>query len=97
MRRWLPRRSRNAVITPKLPPTHREVRLDGAPAGFGIASLPEFAARAHVHSGALVPVLQDWEHLTDYAGTAWLLYASNRFLGAKLRVWIDHVVERLPH
>ena len=56
MRRWLPRRSRNAVITPKLPPTHREVRLDGAPEGFGIASLPEFAARTHVHSGALVPV-----------------------------------------
>jgi hypothetical protein len=32
---------------------------------------------------------------TNYAGTAWLLYLSNRFLAAKLRVWIGHVVTGL--
>ncbi len=74
---------------------HSEVRLEGALEDFGIASLPDFAARAHVHNAALVPVLQDWEHRTDYAGTAWLLYPPNRFLAAKLRVWIDYVVQRL--
>jgi DNA-binding transcriptional LysR family regulator len=55
----------------------------------------DFAARAHLRSGALVRVLHDWEHLTDYAGTAWLLYPPNRFLAAKIRVWIDYVVEQL--
>lgn len=74
---------------------HSEVRLEGALEGFGIASLPQFAARSHLHSGALVQVLQEWEHLSDYAGTAWLLYPPNRFLAAKVRVWIDYVVERL--
>lgn len=74
---------------------HSEVRLEGALEGFGIASLPAFAARAHLLKGALVPVLQEWEHRTDYAGTAWLLYPPNRFLAAKTRVWIDYVVERL--
>ncbi len=74
---------------------HSEVRLERALEGFGIASLPTFAARAHLHSGALVRVLQDWEHQTDYAGTAWLLYPPNRFLAAKVRVWIDYVVQRL--
>lgn len=74
---------------------HTEVRLDGALESFGIASLPAFTARAHLHSGALVQVLPDWEHPTDYAGTAWLLYPPNRFLAAKIRVWIDYVVERL--
>jgi len=74
---------------------HSEVRLEGALAHLGIASLPEFTARAALASGALVAVLRDWEHLTDYAGMAWLLYPPNRFLPAKLRVWIDHLVAGL--
>ncbi len=74
---------------------HSEVRLDGALQHLGVASLPEFTARASLASGALVSVLSDWRHLTDYAGTAWLLYPPNRYLPAKLRVWIDFVVAGL--
>jgi len=33
--------------------------------------------------------------MTGYAGTAWLLYPPNRYLAAKLRVWIDHVAAAL--
>jgi len=78
---------------------HSEVRLEGALQSLGIASLPEFTARADLANGALVSVLNDWEHLTHYAGMAWLLYPSNRFLAPKLRVWIDHVSQGLlkPH
>ncbi|MDP3651972.1 MAG: LysR family transcriptional regulator [Rhodoferax sp.] len=78
---------------------HSEVRLEGALNALGIASLPEFTARASLATGELVTVLEDWEHLTDYSGMAWLLYPPNRFLASKLRVWIDHVVaglERMP-
>jgi DNA-binding transcriptional LysR family regulator len=71
---------------------HTEVRLDAALLGFGIASLPWFTAEAAVRRGELRVVLPDWEHPTDYAGMAWLLYPSHRFLPAKLRVWIDHLV-----
>jgi DNA-binding transcriptional LysR family regulator len=74
---------------------HSEVRLDGALQSMGIASLPEFTARAALASGELFPVLADWEHATDYAGMAWLLYPPNRFLAPKLRVWIDHLVAAL--
>jgi DNA-binding transcriptional LysR family regulator len=74
---------------------HSEVRLEGALQHLGIASLPEFTARQALRCGDLVPVLDTWEHLTDYAGTAWLLYPSNRFLPPKLRVWIDFLVESL--
>lgn len=74
---------------------HSEVRLDGALAHLGIASLPEFCARAALASGELVSVLPSWEHVTQYAGTAWLLYPPNRFLAAKLRVWIDYLVAGL--
>ena len=39
---------------------HSEVQLESALEGFGMASLPEFAARAHLHSDALVRALQGW-------------------------------------
>lgn len=74
---------------------HSEVRLEGALQSMGIASLPKFTARAALAAGELVPVLVDWEHATDYAGMAWLLYPPNRFLAPKLRVWIDHLVAAL--
>jgi DNA-binding transcriptional LysR family regulator len=76
---------------------HSEVRLEGALQSLGIASLPEFTARDSLASGALVRVLDDWDHLTHYAGMAWLLYPPNRFLAAKLRVWIDHLVAGLAN
>lgn len=72
---------------------HSEVRLEAALHHLGVASLPGFTARAALASGALVPVLADWEHKTAYAGMAWLLYPPNRFVPSKLRVWIDHVAE----
>lgn len=74
---------------------HSEVRLDGARQHLGIASLPEFTAREALAKADLVTVLDDWEHRTDYAGMAWLLYPPNRFLAAKLRVWIDFLVAAL--
>ena len=74
---------------------HSEVRLEGALHHLGIASLPGFCAHRALEAGALERVLPDWTHLTDYAGPLWLLYPSQRFLPAKLRVWIDHLVEAL--
>jgi DNA-binding transcriptional LysR family regulator len=74
---------------------HSEVRLEGALAHLGIASLPDFIARPALEARQLVKVLDDWVHMTNYAGTAWLLYPPNRYLAPKLRVWIDDVVARL--
>jgi len=66
-----------------------ELRLDGALHHLGIASLPECTAARALADGQLESVLADWQLMT---GTAWLLYPPNRYLAAKLRVWIDHVV-----
>ncbi|CAM3479579.1 LysR family transcriptional regulator [Paracidovorax anthurii] len=74
---------------------HSEMRRDAALAGLGIASLPGFAARAALESGALVRVLAGWRHDTAYSGTAWLLYPPNRFLPPRTRAWIDHVAAGL--
>lgn len=74
---------------------HSEVRLEGALNDLGIASLPDFTARSALEEGRLVVLLPEWEHLTRYAGTAWLLYPAGRFPAPKLRVFIDYLVERL--
>ncbi|QDL54808.1 LysR family transcriptional regulator [Rhodoferax aquaticus] len=74
---------------------HSEIRLEGALNHLGIASLPEFTARQALASGELVTVLDDWEHQTDYAGMAWILYPPNRYLSSKVRVWIDYIAEHL--
>jgi DNA-binding transcriptional LysR family regulator len=82
-------------VTGRYVSNHSEVRLEGALNDLGLASLPEFTALAHLEAGTLVTVLNDWEHVTAYSGTVWLLYPPNRFLATKLRVWIDHVVAGL--
>lgn len=97
-RHWRFRRTGAAVtvkVSGRYVADHSEVRLQRALGHPGIASLPEFTARAALAAGELVTVLGDWEHASDYAGMAWLLYPPNRFLPAKLRVWIDHLVAGL--
>jgi DNA-binding transcriptional LysR family regulator len=97
-RHWRFRRGGDEVtvkVSGRYVANHSEVRLEAALQSLGIASLPEFTARSSLASGALVPVLADWEHRTSYAGMAWLLYPPNRFLAAKSRVWIDYLVAGL--
>lgn len=72
---------------------HVGARIDAALEGFGIASLPEFAAEAVLAKGALVEILDDWEFdVNAYVGSVWLLYPPNRFLPPKVRVLIDYLV-----
>jgi DNA-binding transcriptional LysR family regulator len=64
---------------------------DAAVKGIGIARLPSFIVGADIASGRLVVVLADYppQDVTIHA-----LYAPNRFLAAKSRVFIDFLVER---
>ena len=59
-------------------------------AGLGILWLPEYMAKAQQASGALLPLFEDWqlEPMPLY-----LAYPPNRHVSAKLRVFIDWVVE----
>jgi DNA-binding transcriptional LysR family regulator len=64
---------------------------DAAIAGVGIARLPSFIVGCDVAEGRLVSVLEEYapQDLMIHA-----LYAPNRFLAAKTRVFIDFLVER---
>jgi DNA-binding transcriptional LysR family regulator len=59
-------------------------------AGLGILWLPHYMAKAHRASGALVPLFEDWQ-LDPMP--LYLAYPPNRHVSAKLRVFIDWVVE----
>jgi DNA-binding transcriptional LysR family regulator len=64
---------------------------DAAVKGIGIARLPSFLVSADLAAGRLSVVLADYppQDITIHA-----LYAPNRFLAAKTRLFIDFLVER---
>lgn len=83
------------AVTGRYVVNHSEMRLGGALAHLGIASLPDFTAQQALQQGTLVQVLPQWSHLTHYSGMAWVLYPPNRYLPAKARAWIDYMVAQL--
>jgi DNA-binding transcriptional LysR family regulator len=58
-------------------------------AGLGIIQAPTYAVHEAVKAGQLVPVLGDWQ---TPAIPVHVLYAPNRYLSAKVRVFIDWAV-----
>jgi len=67
--------------------------VEAAAAGMGVAYVPEFAARAALASGALVPLLEDWCLAPSGMG---LYYPGHRHVPAALRAFIAVLQERLP-
>lgn len=66
-------------------------------AGLGILQAPAYMLQPAMESGKLAPVLQDW---ATPAVPVHVIYRPNRFLGAKVRVFIDWTValfERNPY
>lgn len=72
-------------------------RLDAALDGWGIASLPEFAAADALREGRLAQVLPEWTlEPRAYSGPVWMLYPPNRFLPPKVRALVDWLAEKMP-
>jgi DNA-binding transcriptional LysR family regulator len=57
-------------------------------AGLGVISAPDFAVRSAIRSGELRSMLDDWQ---GDATAIHMVFAPNRFLSAKVRVFIDWV------
>jgi DNA-binding transcriptional LysR family regulator len=78
-------------ITACLSSNNGDTLRDAAVKGIGIARLPSFIISADLAAGRLVALLADYPppEVTIHA-----LYAPNRFLAAKTRLFIDFLVER---
>lgn len=61
-------------------------------AGLGVLWLPDYMSRSHVAAGELVPLFEDWTLETMPMSIA---FPPNRHVSAKLRVFIDWIVELL--
>jgi DNA-binding transcriptional LysR family regulator len=61
--------------------------------GMGIGALPAYSAMRGLRDGTLVRVLPDY---TLRPLRIYLLYASSRYLDAKIRTWVDHLKQSLP-
>lgn len=81
----------NVPINSRLCANNGDVLRDAALAGQGITKLPTFLIGPDIKAGRLEIVLEDFppSDLTIYA-----LYAPNRFLAAKSRLFIDFLVDR---
>jgi DNA-binding transcriptional LysR family regulator len=69
----------------------RDVALDLALQGHGVVRVLDWASRAELLSGALVPVLQDWE--SPDAPPVNLLYAAQMRRVPRARAFIQFVTE----
>jgi DNA-binding transcriptional LysR family regulator len=63
-------------------------------AGLGIIQAPRYAVQSAIVGGQLRPILEDWQ--TD-AIPVHIVFPSNRFLSAKVRVFIDWTVALFEH
>ena len=59
-------------------------------AGLGFAPLPDFIAEPALASGELVPVLEEW---LPRGGGIFAVYPHRRYLPAKIRVFVDFLVQ----
>ena len=61
-------------------------------AGLGVIHTLQFMVQPYIDSGALVPVLEDWSAEPNSFS---VLYMPNRHLSARVRGFVDWLVEHL--
>ncbi|MEC9482465.1 MAG: LysR family transcriptional regulator [Halomonas sp.] len=64
--------------------------LDAALKGLGLAQLPDYYVEAHIASGRLVSVLENYQ-FTDTA--VWAVYPRHRHLSPKIRQFVDYLLQ----
>ena len=84
----------NIPVTGKLVSNNGELLRHCALAGMGIMLRPSFAMGDDLASGRLVRLLPEL-HLGQLMVT--MVYPSRRLLSAKVRTFVDFVVQRFPH
>lgn len=82
----------NVNIKPRLKVNDLSTLYTLALSGAGIAALPVLIAASAIKSKNLVPILCNWPFEAHPIHT---LYASNRHLSAKVRSFVDFVIERV--
>jgi DNA-binding transcriptional LysR family regulator len=80
------------TVTGRLRSDSGDALLAAALAGWGVAQLPDFYLAEPLASGALVPLLEEFE--PEPLGV-WAVYPQRRHLSVKVRLAVDRLAERL--
>lgn len=99
---WRFRKDDGPVV--EVPVRGRVVARNGAAlrrcavAGMGILLLTRFTLAEEIKSGALVPLLSEWQAtLSDFGAAAWMVYPSRSYLPRKVRALADFLKEKFKH
>jgi len=65
--------------------------LAGARQGIGLVWLPDYYLKDDFSNGILQPILEEW---TEIYTAIWAIYPQSRFLSAKVRLFVDHLIQR---
>jgi DNA-binding transcriptional LysR family regulator len=87
-----PRAAETVEVSGPLCANNGDLLRHAAIAGMGICSLPRFIVADDLAVGALECVLDDWRAPALVLSAVW---PSRRFVPAKVRVFVDHLVEHL--
>ena len=80
-----------AEVKPWLVSSHRDVLLDAAIAGMGVARFTDLSIPRQLRGGQLVPVLLDWE--TKQSPPVNLLYRGSQKRTPRVRLFVDFATE----
>jgi DNA-binding transcriptional LysR family regulator len=79
-------------VSGRLRANNGEVLVESCVAGLGVALVPDFMLGDHLQSGRLVRLLDDW---LEWNAGVYALYPHNRHLSAKVRRFVDFLVDKL--
>jgi DNA-binding transcriptional LysR family regulator len=82
----------SVAVNGRLTVTDAATKLGACLAGFGVAQVIDLGLEHHVRSGALVNLFPDW---SDERFPLYVYYASRHQVPAKVRKFIDFIVESL--
>ncbi len=75
--------------------SHRDVILDAAIAGMGVARFTDVSIREPLRTGALVPVLLEWE--SKHSPPISVMYRSSQRKLPRVRLFIEFLMELFQH
>jgi DNA-binding transcriptional LysR family regulator len=72
---------------------HSEIRRDAVMSGLGISLFPTFVVREHIQSGALTPILQEWQLQSRYQGKVYAQYAQSKYVATNIKIFVSYLAK----
>jgi DNA-binding transcriptional LysR family regulator len=88
-------RSATVTVASRITLNNSLAIVTAAEGGGGIGLVPDFAARAALDAGRVVPVLPDWRFQAPYARDVSLVWMPGRHVPHKVRVFVDYLLSTI--